>query len=187
MKTVLQVIRDRRSQKTFTNRPVGEDDIRTMIDAAVLAPNHKLTQPWGFAVLGYRARRRYGEIKADLKVSKETDPASAADKRAKMIAEIAAVPAVIVVTQTLEGDPHRKREDYAAVFMAIENMLLVAVSMGLATKVHTGDILNAPPMRELIGAEEKEQIVAIVHLGEPAEEMKPKNRIPADEKTRWIP
>jgi nitroreductase len=187
MKTVLQVIRDRRSQKTFTDRPVGEDDIRTMLDAAVLAPNHKLTQPWGFAVLGRRARRSYGEIRAQLKISKETDPASAAEKQAKMVAETAAVPGVIVVTQTLEGDAHRKREDYAAVFMAIENMLLVAVSMGLATKVHTGDILNAPPMRALINAEENEQIVAIIHLGEPAEEMKPKKRTAASDKTRWIP
>lgn len=183
----MQVIRDRRSQKSFTDRPVGEDDIRTMLDAAVLAPNHKLTQPWGFAVLGRLARRSYGEIRAQLKVVKETDAGVAAEKRAKVIAETAAVPGVIVVTQKLEGDPHRKREDYAAIFMAIENMLLVAVSMGLATKVHTGDILNAPAMRELIGADENEQIVAIIHLGEPAEEMKAKPRIPASEKTRWIP
>jgi hypothetical protein len=66
-------------------------------------------------------------------------------------------------------------------------MLLVAVSLGLATKVHTGDILSAPAMRELVKAEESEQIVALIHLGEPGDPMKPKPRIPAEEKTRWIP
>lgn len=187
MKTVLQTIRDRRSQKTFTNRPVGEDDIRTILDAAVLAPNHKMTQPWGFAVLGRLARKRYGEIKAGLRASEESDPAKAAEKAQKVTAELAALPAVIVVTQKLEGDAHRKREDYAAMFMAIQNMLLVATSMGLGSKVHTGDIMNAPAMRELVQAQEGEQIVAIVHLGEPAEQMKAKPRIPAAEKTRWIP
>ncbi|MGQ0562969.1 MAG: nitroreductase family protein [Gemmatimonadota bacterium] len=187
MRTVLQVIRDRRSQKTFTDRPVSEDDIRTILDAAVLAPNHKLTQPWGFAVLGRLARKTYGEIRAQVRVRAETAGAAAAEKRARIAAQTAAVPAVIVVTQRLEGDAHRKREDYAAVFMATENMLLVATSMGLASKVHTGDILNAPPMRELVKAAENEQIVAIIHLGEPAEEMKAKPRIPAGEKTRWIP
>jgi nitroreductase len=187
MRSVIQVIRDRRSQKTFTNRPVNEADIRTLLDAAVLAPNHKLTQPWGFIVLGPRARRRYGEIKAHLRVREETDPVVAEEKRAKIAAEIAAVPAVVVVTQRVEGEPNRRREDYAAIFMAIENMLLAATSMGLGSKVHTGDIMNAVPMRELVKAEEHEQIVAIVHLGEAAEEMKPKARSAASEKTRWLP
>lgn len=183
----MQVIRDRRSQKTFKDRPVSADDIRTLLDAAVLAPNHKMTQPWSFAVLGRLARKSYGEIRAALKLREEIEAAGAQEKREKIIAETAAVPAVIVVMQKLEGDAHRKREDYAAVFMAIENILLVATSMGLGSKVHTGDVLNAPPMRELVKAEENEQIVAIIHLGEPAEEMKAKVRIPATDKTRWIP
>jgi nitroreductase len=187
MRSVLQVIRDRRSQKKFTDRPVSETDVRTLLDAAVLAPNHKLTQPWGFVVLGARARKRYGEIKAGLRVREEADPALAEGKRAKIAAEIAAVPAVIVVTQRLEGEPNQRREDYAAVFMAIENILLAATSMGLGSKVHTGDIMNAIPMRELVKAEEHEQIVAILHVGEPAEEMKPKARISSVEKTRWLP
>jgi nitroreductase len=187
LKTVLQVIRDRRSQKTFTDRPVSEEDIRTMLEAAVLAPNHKLTQPWGFAVLGRLSKKTYGEIRAELKLHEFVDTPAAQEKRARITAETAAIPAVIVVTQRMEGDAHRKREDYAAVFMAIENILLVATSMGLGSKVHTGEILNAPPMRELIKAEENEQIVAVIHLGEPAEEMKPKVRMPATEKTRWFP
>ncbi|HEX6558051.1 MAG TPA: nitroreductase, partial [Longimicrobiales bacterium] len=176
-----------RSQKTFTDAPVDNDDIRALLDAAVLAPNHKMTQPWGFAVLGRLARKEYGRIKAEIRVSKDLDPKAAAQKRVRIEEEIEAVPAVIVVTQKLEGDAHRKREDYAAVFMAIENMLLVATSMGLGSKVHTGDVMNAPAMRALVGAEENEQIVAIIHVGEPAEAMKAKPRTPASEKTRWLP
>lgn len=187
MKSVMQVIRDRRSQKTFKDRPVSAEDIRTMLDAAVLAPNHKMTQPWSFAVLGRLSRKSYGEIRAALKLREEIDVAGAQEKRDKIIAETAAVPAVVVVMQKLEGDAHRKREDYAAVFMAVQNILLVATSMGLGSKVHTGEVLNAPPMRELVKAEDNEQIVAIIHLGEPAEEMKAKVRIPATDKTRWIP
>lgn len=187
MKSVLQTIRDRRSQKTFTSAPVSEDDIRTLLDAAVLAPNHKMTQPWRFAVLGRLARKQYGDIKADVRVSEITDPAVAAEKRAKIVAETEGVPAVIVVMQKLEGDAHRKREDYAAIFMAIQNMLLVATAMDLGSKVHTGDVLNSPRMRELVQADAEEQLVAIIHLGEPAEEMKPKVRVPAAEQTRWIP
>jgi nitroreductase len=187
MKTVFQTIRDRRSQKSFTDRPVSEDDIRTMLEAAVQAPNHKMTQPWRFAVLGRLARKGYGEIRAQVRTRDIADPQVAQEKRAAIAAETAGVPAVLVVIQKLEGDAHRKREDYAAVFMAVQNILLVATSMGLGSKVHTGDILNAPPMRELVRAEEGEQLVAIIHMGEPAEEMKAKPRLPAAELTRWIP
>src|SRR5207253_6383944 len=134
---------------------VSEDDLRTILEAAVLAPNHKMTQPWSFAVLGKLAKKKYGETKAAIRVATE-DEATAEEKRKKIIADTSAVPAVIAVMQKLEGDAHRKREDYAAVFMAIQNMLLVATSLGLGSKVHTGDILNAPPMRELVRAEEQE-------------------------------
>jgi len=187
MLSVLQVIRERRSQKVFKDTPVADDDIRTLLDAAVLAPNHKMTQPWGFIVLGRLARREYARIKAEVRVSTEKDSAAAQEKRARVEAETAAVPAVIVVTQRLEGDAHRKREDFAAIFMAIENILLVATSMGLGTKVVTNEVMNAPAMRALVDVAENEQIVAIIHLGEPAEQMKPKPRTPAAEKTRWLP
>src|SRR5688572_24055420 len=150
--SILNAIRQRRSHKFFTARPVFEDEIRTMLEGAIAAPNHKLTQPWGFAVLGHRSRRKYAEIKAALKVKSEANAEFALAKREKLTAEIAAIPAVIVVTQKLDADPHRREEDYAAVFMAIQNMLLLATSMGLGTKVQTGSVMDDPQMRELVGA-----------------------------------
>jgi len=184
--SVIQAIRNRRSQKRFTDRPVPDSDIRALIEAAVLAPNHKMTQPWGFVVLGPRARRRYAEIKAADRIKSEVDAKVAAEKRDKMIAEISAVPAVVIVTQKLDSNPARAEEDYAAIFMGVQNMLLLATSMGLGSKVHTGALMIDPALRELVEVREDERIVAIIHIGEPAEEMPPKNRIPASEKTRWL-
>jgi nitroreductase len=185
--SVIQAIRNRRSQKRFTDRPVSESDLKALTEAAILAPNHKMTQPWGFIVLGPRARRRYGEIKAADRVKDEADRDAATARRDKIIEEISAVPAVIVVTQKLDTNPGRAEEDYAAIFMGIENMLLLATSMGLGSKVHTGGIMLDPQLRELIGAADEERVVAIIHFGEPAEEMPAKARIPATDKTRWLP
>jgi nitroreductase len=185
--SVINAIRERRSHKRFTDKPIGMADIRALLDAAVLAPNHKMTQPWGFVVLGRLARRRYGELKASAKVRGEMDPALASEKKEKIAAEIAAVPAVIVVTQKVDADPVRAEEDYAAVWMAIENMLLLATSMRLGSKVNTGSITDELGMRHLIDAAEDERIVAIVHVGEPVEDLPAKARIAASEKTRWLP
>jgi nitroreductase len=185
--SIINAIRERRSHKLFTNRPIFEDEIRALIDAAVLAPNHKLTQPWGFVVLGRRARQRYAEIKANWRVQGEANDEFAAAKREKIIAQTAGVPAVIVITQKLNADLVRREEDYAAIFMGIENMLLLATSMKLGSKVHTGGVMEEPEMHKLIGAAQDERIVAIVHIGEPAEEVPAKVRIPSAEKTRWLP
>lgn len=185
--SVLNAIRARRSHKNFTTRPVAKEEILTMLEGAVLAPNHKLTQPWGFLVLGPRARKRYAEIKASNRVKDEANSEFAAAKRDKIAAETAAVPAVIVVTQKVADNPARAEEDYAAVFMAIENMLLLATSMGLGSKVLTGSVMQEPALRELVGATDDQRIVAILHVGEPAEELPPKARIPAADKTRWLP
>lgn len=185
--SVINAIRERRSHKFFTNRPVFEDEIRALIEAAVLAPNHKMTQPWGFVVLGKRSRQRYAEIRANWRVRDEGNTEFAAAKRDKIIADTASIPAVIVVTQKLSEDAHRREEDYAAIFMGIQNMLLMATSMKLGSKVVTGGVMEVAEMRQLIGAAGDERIVAIVHVGEAAEVPPAKPRIPATEKTRWLP
>jgi nitroreductase len=185
--SILNAIRQRRSHKAFTTRPVADDEIKTMLEGAIAAPNHKMTQPWGFVVLGRLSRRKYAEIKANNRVKNEANDDFALAKREKIAAETAAVPAVIVVTQKEDADPHRRQEDYAAVFMAIQNMLLLATSMGLGSKLLTGSVMEEPALRELIGAAPEERIVAIIHVGEPAEELAPKARVPAADKTRWLP
>ena len=96
------------------------------------------------------------------------------------------VPAVIGVTQKLDDDPVRREEDYAAVFMAIENMLLAATALGLGTKVQTGNILDDAAFRGDLGLRDKERLVALIHVGQPADEMPAKKRAPASEKTRWL-
>lgn len=185
--SIINTIRERRSHKSFTNRPIFEDEVRALIEAAVLAPNHKMTQPWGFVVLGRRARQRYAEIKANRRVQGEANDEFAAAKREKIITQTASIPAVIVVTQKLNTDLVRREEDYAAIFMGIQNMLLLATSMKLGSKVHTGGVMEEPELHKLIGAGSDERIVAIVHIGEPAEDVPAKARIPATEKTRWLP
>ena len=70
--------------------------------------------------------------------------------------------------------------------MAIENLLLAATAMGLGTKMHSGDILEDGWLRDALQVNDRERIVAFIDVGEPAEEMPQKKRIPASEKTRWL-
>ena len=49
---LLDSINSRRSIKTFTDRPVSRGEIEQLLTAACQAPNHRMTEPWRFYVLG---------------------------------------------------------------------------------------------------------------------------------------
>ena len=183
---VSDAIAHRRSIKKFTDRPIAREDIEALLDAAVLAPNHHLTQPWRFYVLGPAARRGYGLALGDRKARKVTDPAQAAAVREKSAAEHEAFPALIAVAMTLHESPETREEDYAAVMQSVAYLMLAAVERGLGTHIRTGAVLEDPSARAAIGAGEGERVVAILSVGEPAEVPEPKARQRSAEVTQWM-
>lgn len=182
---VRKAIEARRSVKRFTDQPVTREQIETALEAAVQAPNHRLTQPWRFYVLGPEARRRYGAVVGGRKAKRVEDPEAAKQVAARVEAEHAALPAMIAVATVLADDPQVREEDYAATMMAVQNLLLVAESLGLGTHLKTGAVMDDPAARAATGVGEGERIVAIVNLGVPADRPEPKPRRPARELTTW--
>lgn len=180
-------IRDRRSIKRFTDRPVTRQEIETLLDAATLAPNHRLTQPWRFYVLGPEARYAYGLALGERKAKKIEDPAAARTMRENVAAEHRALPAMIAVAVVNNDNPEIREEDYAAALMAIQNLSLTAMELGLGTHIKTGGVMSDPGARAAAGVKDNERIVAIVNVGTPAEVPPPKKREPATAVTTWVP
>ena len=179
-------IAQRRSIKRFQDRAVTREEIEALLDAAVLAPNHKLTQPWRFYVLGPEARRRYGLALGERKARKLPDPDAAAAVREKTAAEYEGFPALIAVAMALNESPEVREEDYAACMQAIANMMLTAVDRGLGTHMRTGAVMEDPAARAAAGVRDGERIVAIVSVGVPAETPAPKSRQGAAAVTQWL-
>ena len=75
--------------------PVPRETIRALLDCAVRAPNHKLTEPWRFAVLSGGAVPRFAELRARHRLKRYTDPESAEARAAadKMRKETIETPA----------------------------------------------------------------------------------------------
>jgi len=182
---ISDAIAQRRSIKKFQDRPVTREEIEALLDAAVLAPNHHLTQPWRFYVLGPESRRRYGLALGERKARKLPDPDAAAAVREKTAAEHVAFPALIAVAMTLDEKPETREEDYAAVMQAVGNMMLAAIDRGLGTHVRTGAVMDDPAARAAVGVREGERIVALLSVGVPAEVPPPKARQGAPAVTTW--
>jgi nitroreductase len=180
-------IRQRRSIKRFSERPVMREEIETLLDAAARAPNHRLTQPWRFYVLGPDARHAYGLALGERKARKLDDADKARTVRDTVAAEHRALPAMIAVAVVEHADPEAREEDYAAAMMAVQNLAIAAVEMGLGTHIKTGGVMADPAARAAAGVRDGERIVAIVNVGVPAELPAEKKRERAPAFTTWVP
>ena len=184
---VNEAINDRRSIKKFSDRNVPRETIESLLSAVVRAPNHHLTQPWRFYVLGPSARYAYGGALGTRKAKKIED-LTAGDKLIETVAtEHRAIPAMIAVAMKLDENAEKREEDYAAVMMGIENLALAAVAAGLGTHIKTGAIMEDPAARRAARVRDGERIVAIINVGFPAEVPPPRARTAAEEFTTWVP
>lgn len=183
---VLEAIRSRRSIKQFSAREVTRQEVTRLLDAALQAPNHRMTQPCRFYVLGPEARRTYGEVLGLRKAKKVEDPAAAQAVVDKVSATEAAVPVTIAVSMTLDDNPEIREEDYATTVMAVQNLMLAAIELGLGSHLKSGAVMDDPRTRAALGVPEGERIVAIVQLGEPATVPEAKPRRAVDDVTHWL-
>ncbi len=177
----------RRSIKTFTDREIDEETIERLLEAAVLAPNHRMTEPWRFYVLGPEARHGYGAALGARKARRVEDPEAARAVLDKVAASHRDLPGMLAVAMTLDDNPEIREEDYAATYMAVQNLCLAACALGLGTHVKSGAVMDDPRAREAVGVPEGQRIVATIALGEPAAVPDPKARRPARELPTWVP
>ncbi len=175
------------STRAFRPESVPRYAIERLLAAAVRAPNHKLTEPWRFAVLTGEARRRYAEIRRALRAKRfaPEDPAGAKAVE-KTWREHLETPAFVAVMCAVSDDPVRREEDYGATMMAIENLMIAAAADGLGTFLRTGGILEHDDLKALVGLPAGYRIVGMVSLGYPAGDDEPKRRTNVAELTRWL-
>jgi nitroreductase len=184
--TVQEAIRSRVSVKEYAPEPVPPDTIERLLELAVLAPNHRMTEPLEFRVMGERAKRAYGEALGGRKAAKIEEPEVARKVLEKVVRRTVSVPSMLAVLVHEDEDPEIREEDYATAFMAIQNLSLAATEEGLGTHIKTGAVLGEPALREALEAGPDQRVAAIVFLGRPAELPEAKGRSPATRRTRWL-
>ena len=100
-------------------------------------------------------------------------------------------PAFIVAMVAVNSDDITREEDYAAVMMGLENLMVAAESVGLGTYLRTGGIMREPALAELAGLPEGFRIAGVVALGHPldvesAVPGRSRRRRTVEEVTRWL-
>jgi nitroreductase len=177
---VESAIRTRRTLKAFEREPVDRETLLELLELARWAPNHHLTNPWRFRVLGPEAlaalKRAAGELAA-------ADAPAGAER--EKVAEAAAAkldraPTLVVCSARQTGDPVQDEEDRYAAAIAAYIVLLGAQARGLAGYWRTPGVLATEAGRDAVGLEPGERFIGLLHLGHAAQAAEPPGREPPD-------
>ena len=181
-----EVIRSRRSIGLFNDAPVSLELVHELLDSAVYAPNHRLTEPWRFIVVTGTGRERYAEIRRDMvldfmKGQSEAERSQAAEGTYRKFMN---VPLYLLVVMSKQTNAEIDEEDYAACCCVIQNFMLLAWERRLGTTWKT--FKNDARLREYLALGESERVVGIVHAGYSAEEERAGQRKPATERIQVL-
>lgn len=176
-------IMTRRSTSRCSDQVPSKSDIERLLEAAVRAPTHHLTQPWRFVVLTGDARDELGAawIAGQAKTGKDTTGLEEKTRRAPVI--------VAVIDHPHLNHPKViQEEEHYATGAAMQNILLAAHDMGLGAMIRTGPAAGYQEVKDYLGVEEDEVIAGLIYIGYPApgdSERPMTRRTPAAEVTEW--
>ena len=181
--SVYHAIYGRRSAWKFSGQPMDRMAIERMLDAAVWAPNHRLTEPWRFFVLeqGSAARAAAAELAGQFQMERTGDARRAEAARQKVLE-----PPVVIYVYAVPGpDEATTKENYASVCIAAHNIALAGAAEGLAVTWETGGATRHPGLKALLGAEDSWEMATMLLIGHPGEHPSSR-RSPASGFTRWF-
>ncbi len=141
-----EVLRGRRTINLYLQTPVPKKLVRAAIEAATWAPNHHVTEPWRFYVLGKKSIAACVELVRDIVAVKKDAKAGAF--KAKSWSE---KPGWLLVTCRKSSDEILQREDFAACAAAVQTFMLYLWKAGVGSKWTTGDITRDPRFFDIVG------------------------------------
>ena len=162
-------IRTRRTHKAFGPEPLAREQLLELLELARWAPNHHLTAPWRFRVLGAGALARLKDV---------AGPEGAA--------KLDRAPTLVVVSCALGTDPIQNEEDLHATAVASYIVLLSAHARGLAGYWRTPGLLRSAEGRAAVGLPDDERFVGLLHLGRPRQEREAPERPPVEQMTDFL-
>ena len=157
------LLRSRRTINFYLDKPVPLEIVETAIDVARWAPNHRLTEPWHFYLLGNNSRIHVIKLIATIKSEGQGEDVYSAVYR-----KLSKVPGWLAVTSSLSDDPLRQQEDYASCCCAIQNMMLYLWKAGVGAKWTSGKVTRDRQLFEILGIDiDRQMVVGLFWYGYP--------------------
>lgn len=184
---VTEAIRARRTWKSFSDEPLSRPELEELFELVRWAPNHKLSQPWRFRVLGPAARQRLRQVVAEQARSGCPDGADPEVVASVALKKLDRSPTLVAVTSVRNPDPKLDVEDFSSSSVAAYILLLAATAKGYASFWRSPGVLQSAEGADALGIGPGEEPLGLVHLGRPGPvPPKPGRRDDAESFVSWL-
>ena len=163
---IKDLVKNRRTIHQFKPEPVPDEvTLRAAIEQAIWAPNHYLTQPWRFYLLGAESKERICLLNSQLVNEKQGERAAQVKLR-----RWREVPGWLLLTCLKSDDEVTMRENYASCCCVAQNLMLILWDSGIGVKWTTGAVTRTRDFHDIVGADPAlEEVVGLFWYGYPAE------------------
>lgn len=188
---ISEVIKNRRTifPEQFSDRKVHREQIEVLLNNAIWAPNHGLSQPWQFKVFMENGRIKLADFLGEM-YTKLTPQADFNEGKYNMLKNRPLL-AGAVIAVSLKRNPESRiseLEEIEAVACAIQNMYLTCTAWGLGGFWSTPKLIYTPEMNTFLGTGESDKCLALFYVGYPKADLEwPKSRRkPIEYYTEWV-
>jgi nitroreductase len=158
---IQNAIKNRRIIKKFKPDPIDLDILKSWLQVATFAPNHRMTEPWEVLFLGTEARA---------KINHKTNFGNA--------------PVAVAILSKHGSSEVEKNENMVAVSCFIQNFMLLAWSNGIGTSWSSLGVSQT--VRNTLNVSDDYSVIGIFGVGYPEEIPVVKKRTSIDNKIKHL-
>lgn len=186
---ITALIKDRRTiyPEFYSERKVHKEQIDTILNSAIWAPNHGMTQPWRFKVFMQDGKKKLADFLEEMYVKHIPKERQTDLKRARMQNRPAAASAIIAVCMERQASEKIPEiEEVMAVACAVQNMYLTCTAYGLGGFWSTPKFMSLPDTNTFLGLGKKDKCLGFFYIGYPSADWPKGQRKPIEYVTEWI-
>jgi nitroreductase len=181
------IIKNRRSIKPamFNGNKIPDEQIEQLLELADWAPTHTFSEPWRFVV--YSGEKVNDFSRQHALLYQQFTPAEKfmQGKFDSIIANGKKSSHLIVCIMRRSNEKIPVMEEMAAVSCAVQNILLGAQALDIATLWSTGGMVLHTAMKNHFQLNEQDHILGILFLGKTSEQVAGHRKIALSEKVVW--
>jgi len=186
---IQEVIVNRRSTKpaVFNGNIVDDEEIKQLLQLANWAPTHGFTEPWRFIVYSGDAVQQFCRQHAE--VYKQATPSEKFNTgKCQKLQQNGDKASHIILVYMKRGDNPNitELEEICATAAAVQNILLGAEALGIATLWSTGGMTLHPSIKTFLSLAEEDVMIGLLYIGYTNEPKKAGRRLPVDAKAKWV-
>ena len=188
---ITDLIKDRRTiyPEFYSDRKIHKEQIEVLLNNAIWAPNHGLTQPWGFKVFMEKGLEKLSDFLSGYYAENTPEDQFQETKFNKLKNRPLMAGAVIAVSLKRNPESRIKEiEEIEAIACAIQNMHLTCTAWGLGGFWSTPGVIYTPAMNEFLGLTANDKCLALFYVGYPKPDYKwgKGHRKPIEYYTEWV-